>query len=119
MNGDDHSTKSFKRIMLSLAVHEQKTLLYTITRHLSSRLLSPIDNIALSKNKSEDRVVGGLATLLVAIIHDAPSLQDLLVDWLIGTSAEAAGQSHKTHRAVIAALSHDSGNCSKRIYWCE
>ena len=119
MNGDDHSTKKYENIMTSLAFHEQKALLYTMIRQFSRRFLSQADNSADPKNKSEDRVVGGVAALLVALGLEASPLQDVLVDWLIGASAEAAGQSHMTHRAVIAALSKNVGECVGHKVTCE
>lgn len=108
INGNDHSIETTGNIIAILTVHEQKQLLYALIRLLSRRLSSEVDEGARSTTNSEDKAIGGMAALLVALVHDASSLQDLLISWLIGTSAEAVGQNNKAHRAIILTLSKDT-----------
>lgn len=108
INGDDHSMRIVKCIIAILAVHEQKQLLYTLLRLLSRRLISEVDKYARSNSKFEDKAIGGVAALLATLVYDSSSLHDLLVNWLIGPSAEAAAQNHKAHQAVILTLSKDA-----------
>ena len=86
--------------MSTLSAHEQKTLLYSIIRILSKEYLS---------TEGPAQAIGGVAALIRAIVGVVPALQDDLVEWLVGLSADAVGQVHKAHRAVIAALSSISG----------
>lgn len=54
--------------------------------------------------------------LVRAIIGDVPTLHDDLVEWLVGLSANAVGQVHNAHRAVIAALSSIPGEIWTLLY---
>ena len=108
INGDDRPLDSYRSIVGALSTHEQKTLFYSIIRVLSRKHLAGSDT---SQNNGGDgaKARGGVAALLVAFTQSIPSVQDLLVGWLVGTSAEAVNYNHNTHRAVVAALSHDNG----------
>ena len=108
ITGDDKSLDRYQYILAGLSAHEQKTFLYSMIRALSKRHLSVSDS---SQNNSdlETKARGAVAALLVAFTQSTPSLQDLLVDWLVGTSAEAVKYSHNTHRIVVAALSRENG----------
>ena len=62
-----------------------------------------------------DLISGGIRSLeasksLIARLY-VPSLQDNLVEWLVGVSADAVGQANSAHRAVIVALSSIPGLC--------
>ncbi len=108
ITGDDRSLDKYQYILAGLSAHEQKTFLYSIIRALSKRHLSVSDS---SQNHGDvgAKARGGVAALLVAFTQSTPRVQDLLVDWLVGTSVEAVKYNHNTHRAVVAALSRDNG----------
>lgn len=108
ITGDDKSLDRYRNILAAISAHEQKTFFYSIIRALSKRHLSGSDS---SQNNRIDgaKARGGVAALLVAFTQSIPSVQDLLVDWLVGTAAEAVNYNHNTHRAVVAALSLDNG----------
>ena len=95
--------------MSTLSAHEQKTLLYSIIRILSKEYLSREGPAQGWKCEAQSQAIGGVAALIRAIVGVVPALQDDLVEWLVGLSADAVGQVHKAHRAVIAALSSISG----------
>ncbi len=108
ITGDDRSLDKYRYLLAGLSAHEQKTFFYSVIRALSKRHLSVSDS---SRNNGdlEAKARGGVAALLVAFTQSTPSVQDLLVDWLVGTSAEAVNYNHNTHRAVLAALSRENG----------
>ena len=117
ITGDDRSLDKYCYILAGLSAHEQKTFLYSILRALSKRHLSVSDS---SQNNRDvgTKARGGVAALLVGFTRRTPSVQDLLVDWLTGTSAEAINYNHNTHRAVVAALSRDNGEPSYSTLLC-
>lgn len=93
--------------MTRLSAHEQKTLLYSIIRTLSKQHL-PTETESSSRDsrrEGQSKAIGGVAAFIGTIVADIPTLQDDLVEWLVGVSADAVGQVHNAHRAVIAALS--------------
>ena len=106
--GDDRSLDKYRYILAGLSAHEQKTFCYSVIRALSKRHLSVLDP---SRNNGdlETKARGGVAALLVAFTQSTPSVQDLLVDWLVGTSAEAVNYNHNTRRAVVAVLARENG----------
>lgn len=112
MNGVDRSLEKIGHLMSNFSAHEQKILMHSIIRALSKRHLSHTDSTG-SNGNSGDRGRGGVAALLAALIKTTHLRQDLLVDWLAGTSADAVGYYHNTHRAVIAALSLHTGRSLK------
>ena len=93
--------------MARLSAHEQKTLLYSIIRALSKKHLPMETEISSrgSRHEGQSKAIGGVAAFMRAIVADTPTLQDDLVEWLVGVSADAVGQVHNAHRAVTAALS--------------
>ena len=95
--------------MSTLSAHEQKTLLYSIIRILSKQYLSTEGPSQGWKREDQSQAIGGVAALIRAIVGVVPALQDDLVEWLVGLSADAVSQVHEAHRAVIAALSSISG----------
>lgn len=105
--GDDRFLDRYRFILAALSAHEQKTFLYSFIRALSKRHLTVSDSIHNKDLGAKAR--GGVAALLIAFAQSIPSVQDLLIDWLVGTSAEAVKYNHNTHRAVVAALSHENG----------
>ena len=109
MSGDSHLLKKYETILQGLTLHEQKILLYAMIRQQSARLLSRQGRTLDSNANSNDKAVGGIAALLSSLLEAVSSIEDLLIDWLVGTSAEATGQSHTVHRAVIASLSSNTG----------
>lgn len=108
ITGDDRSLDKYRSILAGLSTHEQKAFFFSMIRALSKRHLSVSDS---SRNNGdlEAKARGGVAALLVAFAQNTPSVQDALVDWLVGTSAEAVNYNHNTHRVVVAALSRDNG----------
>ena len=95
--------------MSHLSSQEQKVLVYSVIRTLSKLHLSRPHSTA-TNDISGDEGRGGVAALLVALVKTTQLHQDLLVDWLAGTSADAFSYCHDTHRAVIAALSLHTGS---------
>lgn len=95
--------------MTRLSAHEQKTLLYSIIRVLSKQHLPTESPYQDSRPESQSKMIGGVAALVRAIVGDMPTLHEYLVEWLVGVSAEAVGQVHNAHRAVIVALSSIPG----------
>ena len=108
ITGDDKSLDRYRNILATLSAHEQKTFFYSIIRALSKRHLSGSDS-SQNNRGGDAKARGGVAALLVAFTQSIPSVQHLLVDWLVGTFAEAVNYNHNTHRVVIAALSSDNG----------
>ena len=108
ITGDDSVLGRYRSMLDDLSAHEQKSFLYSVIRALSKRHLSVSDS---KQNNSdfETKARGGVAALLVALTQSTPRVQDLLVDWLVGTSSEAVNYNHNTHRVVVAALSCDNG----------
>lgn len=105
LSGDGRLLQRCKSLLARLSAHEQKTLLYSIIRILSKQHLRTEFPSQNPKCEGQSKAVGGVASLLRAIVEDVPILQDNLVEWLVGVSANAVGQLHNAHRAVIAALS--------------
>ena len=95
--------------MARLSAHEQKTLLYSEIRILAKLHMSTEDSSQYSRRDGQSKAIGGVASLLRAMVGDVPILQSSLIEWLVGLSAEAVGQVHNAHRAVIAALSSIPG----------
>lgn len=108
ITGDDRPLDKYRYILAGLSAHEQKTYFYSVIRALSKRHLSVSDS-SQNNGDLEAKARGGVAALLVALTQSTTSVQDLLVDWLVGTSAEAVKYNHNTHRAVVAALSREKG----------
>ena len=108
ITGDERSLDRYRNILAALSAHEQKTFFFSTIRALSKKHLSGSEP---SQNNRVDgaKARGGVAALLVAFTQSISSVQVLLVDWLVGASAEAVNYNHNTHRAVVAALSHDNG----------
>lgn len=105
LSGDNRSLQKYKALMAKLSAHEQKTLLYSIIR-ISSQHHLPMEGPSRdSGREGQGKAIGGVAALIRAIVGNVPTLQDDLVEWLVGVSADAVGQVHNAHRAVIAALS--------------
>ena len=117
ISGDDKYLDKYRYILAGLSAHEQKVLFYSLIRALSKRHLSVLDS-SQNNGNLEAKARGGVAALLVAFTQSTPVLQDLLVDWLVGTSAEAVNYNHNTHRAVVAALSRENGEPSNPGFLC-
>ena len=117
ISGDDKPLDKYRYILAGLSAHEQKTFFYSMIRALSKKHLSVSDS---SRNNGdiEAKARGGVTALLVAFTQSTPSLQDLLIDWLVGTSAEAVNYNHNTHRAVVAALSREHGEPFNSNFLC-
>lgn len=109
LSGDTHSLQKFKALIARLSPHDQKTLLYSIIRILSKQHLPTEGPSQDSTREGRSEAIGGVAALIIAIVRDIPTLQDHLGEWLVGVSANAVGQAHTAHRAVIAALSSFPG----------
>ena len=95
--------------MKRLSAHEQKTLLFSIIRILSEMHLSTNGPIQDLRRVGQSKAIGGVAALIKAIVEDVQTLQDFLVEWLVGVSADAVGYVHIAHRAVTAVLSSIPG----------
>lgn len=105
LSGDDGSLQKCKSLMAMLSAHEQKTFLYSILRILSKEYLLSEGPSQGQRRDGQSKAIGGVAALIRAIAGDVPTLQDNLVEWLVGVSADSVGQVHNAHRAVTAALS--------------
>ena len=105
LSGDKHSLQRCKSLISRLSAHEQKTWLYSLIRILSKQHLLIEDPSQYLMREDQGKAVGGVSSLLGAIVGDVSTLQDNLVEWLIGVSADAIGHVHNAHRAVVAALS--------------
>ena len=103
--GDHSSLPACKRVLVGLANHEQKVLLYAFIRVLSKR-----------HAVGDDALLRGAGAIILGLTSETPSLQEYLVSWLVGTQAEAVGQSNIMHRAVVLAISTEIG---KFIGACE
>lgn len=95
--------------MERLSANEQKTLLFSIIRILSEMQLSTDGPTQDLRRVGQSTAIGGVAALIKAILDDVQILQDFLVEWLVGVSADAVGYVHITHRAVTVALSSIPG----------
>lgn len=96
--------------MTDLGGHEQKTVLFSLIRILAQRYL-PSDYPSDSNLKITVRGgdLGGVAAVLKTLVNNLPDLQGYLSEWLAGISANAIGQSHFMHRAVVAVICQDIG----------
>lgn len=109
LSGDSRSLQKCKSLLARLSAHEQKTLLYSMIRILSKQHLRTEFPSQYPKREGQSKAIGSVGSLLRVIVGNVPILQDSLVEWLVGVSADAVGQLHNTHRAVIAALSSIPG----------
>ena len=109
LGGDSRSLQRCKSLLARLSAHEQRSLLYSIIRILSKENLRTEVPSQHPKREGQSKAIGGIASLIRAMVRDVPILQDNLVEWLIGVSADAVGQLHNAHRAVIVALSSVPG----------
>lgn len=109
LSGDHGSLRRCKSLIARLSAREQKTFLYALIRVLSKQQLQTAASSQHPTREGQSKAIGGVASLLGAIIGDVPGLQDNLVEWLVELSADAVGQVHNAHRAVIAALSSIPG----------
>ena len=109
LSGDNRSLDRCKALIARLSTHEQKALLYSEIRIISRQHLPTEDSSQYSRREGQSKAIGGVASLLKAMVGDVPTLQDNLIEWLVGIAAEAVGQVHNAHRAVIAALSSIPG----------
>ena len=110
IRGDDHLLANSLSLIRSLAVHEQKVVLFSLLRIISKRSLSEFSSDIKDEKQVEfGGAIGGAAALISNIVQDSIDLKDSLVDWLTGVSDNGIGQDHAIHRAVIAALSEDYG----------
>ena len=102
LSGDESLIQRYRAILVQLHAHEQKLLLYSLIRVLSTRQLN--DN---------SEYLRGAAAVISALCADSASLRDQSVGWLFGNSPEAVVHSHATRRAVVLALSSDVGKWLK------
>ena len=109
LSGDHRSLQNCKFLIAKLSTREQRTFLCSVIRVLSKRHLQTAASSQHPTSEGQSKAIGGVASLLGAIVGDVPGLQDNLVEWLVGLSADAVGQVHNAHRAVIAALSSMPG----------
>ncbi len=109
LSGNDCSLQRFKPLIASLSTREQKILLYTVIGLLSKQHLPTETSSQTATREGQSKAIGGVASLVRAIVEHSATLQDDLVEWLVGVSAEAVGQVHNAHRAVMAALSSIPG----------
>ena len=109
LSGDNRPLQRCKSFVARLSAHEQRTFLYSVIRVLSKQHLHTEVPLQDPTREVQSKAIGGVASLLREIVGDVPSLQDNLVEWLVGVSADAVGQVHGAHRAVIAALSSIPG----------
>ena len=109
LSGDNRPLQRCRSVVARLSAHEQRNFLYSLIRILSKQHLRTEAPFQGPKREGQSKAIGGVASLLRAIVGDIPSLQDNLVDWLVGVSADAVGHVHSAHRAVIAALSSIPG----------
>lgn len=109
LNGDEGSLNKGKALISKLLVREQMLLLSSTIVILSKRIPSFESSGATAKTHSELDKLKGVSALIAALVADTDELRFGLIDWLVGVSAKATGQSHPMHRAVISALSNDNG----------
>ena len=109
LSGDHRSLQNCKSLIARLSAREQRTVLYSVIRVLSKQQLQTAASSQHPTREGQSKAIGGIASLLGAIVRDVPGLQENLVEWLVGLSADAVGQVHNAHRAVIAALSSIPG----------
>ena len=113
LSGDHRSLQNCKSLIAKFSAREQRVLLYSTIRVLSKQQLQTVASSQHPTREGQSKAIGGVASLLGAIVGDVPALQDNLVEWLVGLSADAVGQVHNAHRAVIAALSSIPGMYSE------
>lgn len=115
---DSRSLQRCKSLLAKLSVHEQKTLLYSIIRILSKQHLRNDFPSQYPNREGQSKTIGGVGSLLRAIVGSVPNLLENLVEWLVGVSADAVGQLHNAHRAVIVALSSIPGLYKESALQC-
>lgn len=86
---------------------EGRNVLYAIITCLERRYLYEKDG--QDQSSSTSIAIGAVAACITSLVAASRDLKKALVDWLAGVSPEASGHSHLTHRAVVLALSQDSG----------
>ena len=109
LNGESLLLRKYQSLMHSLGSYEKKAYLYTFIRILSRRHLSCSGNNDTNEDSLQQRILNGVIALIAIFVKGIPQFQDSLVEWLTGTSADNVGQSHRLHRAVIAAVASDKG----------
>lgn len=105
MGGDETSLSDCQALIGKLPAHEQKLLLYSVIAILAKTKLASSSSDDEAKPMAMIKALGGVSSLIAALIAHRYDLQVGLTDWLIGVSASAVGQSHMIHRAVISVLS--------------
>ena len=118
LSGDNRPLQRCKSLVARLSEHEQRTFLYSVIRILSKQHLRTEVQLQDPTREVQRKAIGGVASLLREIVGEVPSLQDDLVEWLVGVAADAVGQVHGAHRAVIAALSSIPGLCPELALNC-
>jgi hypothetical protein len=101
IRGDDARIEVTKSILDGVGGHDQKTILYTLLRLCSGKHSSGID---------DRKAIGGVSSILAALINEKENLHLALVEWLLNDFN--VGVNIRVNRAVIVALSLQSGKAS-------
>ena len=107
IDGESLFLDRYQVVMHNLGSHEKKIYFYSLIRILSKRHLSPSQTDDADWKESKRGALNGVIALIVAFLKGNPQLQDNSIEWLASTSSDSIGQSHDTHRVVIAALPGD------------
>jgi len=95
---------------------EQKAILYSFIAVLSRRIPESSSSNGKVETQVKLKALRGVSAIIAGLVAHEYDLQVGLTDWLIGVSANAIGQSHMMHRAVIVVVSNDNGRQSDRLF---
>ncbi|PGH01957.1 hypothetical protein AJ80_08939 [Polytolypa hystricis UAMH7299] len=101
-------TQHLTILLDQLRPHEQRTILESILRDLEKRyfLESPDEIGSLARNYREQKVIGGVSALILAITKDRHALRASLMEWL-ATGIGGSVRGISLRRALVAALGQD------------
>ena len=102
LTGDESAADRYAGLLTCLHGPAQRIVLYAVVRTMDKRFLSSVSG---SKKNSSGELVGAVAALLSTVIGKASVRREIMIDWLVGISPEAARQSHAAHRAIVLLLS--------------
>lgn len=91
----------------SLAHSEQRSMLFSLLKHLSELYLNSLDS---SDAPSEGRVISAAAGVINGLVANEPKHASLLITWLTKATGAGIGDGIGIRRAVLAVLASDNSN---------
>ena len=106
LSGEERSVQRYQRIVSDLPTYEQKGVLFSLLRMLSTD----------RRQHTNPNFSGGTAALLLNIIGASESRIQVLCVWLIGASAAGLKESLEVQKAVCLIIASHPGSCLSRTF---